>query len=237
MGVDNRRQRREDGRRRREEIRLRAARKARQRKVGVGVAVVLIVGTVAGIIVRDQVTAGRQRREQQALLAQATRAAHAAGCTAVRDVAAYNPSSEDRQHVGSLPALGTYPSQPPASGPHFPTPLAAGVYSSPPPLGGAIHSLEHGAAEVWLAPSASGPDVSRIKSVLGHEDHVIVAPYDYPGPGGQIPGGRQMVLVAWHRIQSCTQVSARVAAAFVAGYDASTSQNYLGDAPEAGASL
>jgi hypothetical protein len=237
LDTDTKRQRREKGRRQREDIRRHAARRMQLRRIGVGLAVGVIVVAVAAVTVHDQVAARQRRQEQQALLARASKAADAAGCTGVRVVKPYNPSSQDRQHVEALPALSSYSSQPPASGPHFPAPLDSGVYTSPPPLGGAIHSLEHGAVEVWLIPSASVPEVSRIQSVLGHEDHVIVAPYSYPDPGGQLSGGRQMVLVAWHHLQYCNQVSALVAEVFVAGYDASTSSNYLGDAPEAGVSI
>ena len=39
-----------------------------------------------------------------------------------------------------------------------------------------------------------------------------MAPYDYEGPGGQLPDGVQMALVAWHRLQivRLTQPGGRV---------------------------
>ena len=46
----------------------------------------------------------------------------------------------------------TYPSVPPASGPHNSIPYGAGVYGTPPPIDRVIHSLEHGAAIVWYSP-------------------------------------------------------------------------------------
>jgi len=110
------------------------------------------------------------------------------------------------------------------------------VYSTPPPIGRAIHSLEHGAAEVWYAPSASGSELTRLQQFFRGEDHVIVAPYDYPGSGGQLPAGRQMALVAWHRVQFCSQVSLPVATTFVKlyHYDSSDKGSYRGVAPEPG---
>jgi len=100
----------------------------------------------------------------------------------------------------------------------------------------AIHSLEHGAAEVWLAPGATGPEVDKLRAALGGQDHVIVAPYSYPGPGGTLPAGRQMALVAWHNVQYCDQVSAAVAVGFVHSYryDPGDTGAYKGEAPELG---
>ena len=63
-----------------------------------------------------------------------------------------------------------------------------------------------------------------------------MAPYDYPGPGGRLAAGKQMVLVAWHRIQPCDSLSLPVATAFVKlyHYDSSDPGAYRGAAPEPG---
>jgi hypothetical protein len=183
---------------------------------------------------------GAERR----LLDQAPAAAAAAGCSPVQTVAPY-PKGLDRAHIGSpdarvMPPLSTYPSTPPASGPHAPVPLAAGVYPSPPAIDTAIHSLEHAAVIVWYDPAATdSADLDRIKSFFrqGNErNHVIVAPYDYPdqGSAGQLPSGRQMAVVAWHRIQYCSQPSLAVAYAFVHQFRFNLYQwgAYKGAAPE-----
>src|SRR5438132_5433470 len=162
---------------------------------------------------------------ERQLLDQAPDAAAAAGCTSVQTVAPY-PKGLDRVHIGSpqarvMPPLSTYPSTPPASGPHAPAPLGAGVYSNPPAIGMTIHSLEHAAVIVWYDPTTADPaELDRIRSFFRQGDernHVIVAPYDYPdqGPAGQLPSGRQMALVAWHRLQYCSQPNLPVAYAFV----------------------
>ena len=188
---------------------------------------------------------GQNTKEREAsslrarLLPQATAAAKQAGCPGVQTIAPY--AGDDRQHVPAIPPLRTYTSQPPTSGPHEITPLNAGGYSSPPDMGKAIHSLEHGAAIVWYEPSASGTELNSITSFFGdpaHQDHVIVAPYDYPdqGSAGRFPAGKQMVLVAWHHIQECSGLSLAVAFDFVAHYrfPPPVGESYQGDAPEQG---
>lgn len=179
------------------------------------------------------------------LLAEAPGAAAAAGCTSVQVTRPY-PGGLDRSHIGTspevrlLPPLSTYPSVPPASGPHDGVPLAAGVYTSPPPIGKAIHSLEHAAVILWYDPSLAPPDqVRRVGDFFrqkNERNHVIVAPYEYPdqGSAGMLASGRGMALVAWHREQLCDDVSLPVAFAFVHSYRFNLYQRgaYRGDAPE-----
>jgi hypothetical protein len=155
------------------------------------------------------------------------------------------PNGLDRTHIGGaearqMPPLSSYPSVPPASGPHAPTPLDAGVYRTPPPIDRAIHSLEHAAVIVWFDPSvASSQGVGDIEAFFsrGNErNHVIVAPYDYAkaGEAGELPAGQTMALVAWHHVRLCAQPSLPVAYAFVHDYRFNLYQRgaYRGDAPE-----
>jgi hypothetical protein len=182
--------------------------------------------------------------DEQRLLDQAPAAAVQAGCTGVRTIPPY-PGGKDRTHVGGsdlpeLPPLSSYPSVPPASGPHFPVPLPAGVYSKPPDIGEAIHSLEHAAVIIWLDPSAmSDPQTEAIKAFFSRGDqrnHVIVAPFDYPNAGaaGKLPDGRQMALLAWHHVRYCDRPSLPVAFDYVypARDDIYHRGAYRGDAPE-----
>jgi Protein of unknown function (DUF3105) len=214
---------------------------------------VLLVGATFWIY-RSSTAPVHLSAEGERLAAQAPAAAGSAGCTGVRMVAPY-AGSLDRAHIGSAvaapPPLSSYPSTPPASGPHDPTPLDAGVYASPPPIYRAIHSLEHGAAIVWVRPGAFDPGGAGLPlrtffNQSGNDNHVIVAPYDYVGQGsaGKLPAGRDMVLVAWHRIQLCRTASLPVAVAFVRSYTTpsrllpfGTPKGYRGEAPEAGLSI
>jgi hypothetical protein len=70
---------------------------------------------------------------------------------------------------------------------------------------------------------------------------VIVGPYDYPdqGAAGQLPAGSEMVLVAWHHMQSCERVSLGAAQDFIGGYRFNSARpaDYKGDAPEQGLAI
>ena len=138
-----------------------------------------------------------------------------------------------------MPPLSTYPSIPPASGPHNPIPLPAGVYSTPPAIDQAIHSLEHAGAIVWYAPDAPKDQIDQIKAFYRQTDNVgqskvIVAPYDYGRRrAASSPRASQMALVAWHIVQTCTLASLPVAFNFTSQYsNAADFQKYIGVAPE-----
>jgi hypothetical protein len=169
----------------------------------------------------------------------------------VTDVGPYQPKSNDRTHLGTgsiltPPKLSTYPSVPPASGPHNPQPLPSGIYSSPPPIDQAIHSLEHAATIIWYDPSATGDQLDELKTFYrnyrtspqgsAQSVKIIIAPYDYPdqGSAGRLPAGTQMALDAWHHVQTCAQVSLPVAFDFTSQYvlPPFEGQTYKGDAPE-----
>jgi hypothetical protein len=200
----------------------------------------LVIFLVGGVLVLAHRLSGAERT----LLAQAAGQERSAGCDPVRTVPPYS-ATLDRAHVGTgspvprMPLLSTYRSVPPVSGPHFPVPLGAGVYRTPPPIGQALQSLEHAAVTVWFSPSLSDPERTRIERFFaqkGEANHVIVAPYSYPAEAaaGQLPAGQQMVLAAWHHLQSCARPSLAVAFAFVHSYRFDLYQwgAYKGDAPE-----
>jgi len=224
-------------------VRRRAIRRRHLRNAAYGLIGVAVIGAIVYGVTRPKHGAALTG-EERALLAQAGSQAGTPECGQIQTIPEYS-GADDRAHIGaqvaSPPPLSSSPSAPPVSGPHDSTPLAAGVYSTPPPVYQAIHSLEHGAVIIWYAPSASGTELDRIKSFFGdaaHQDHVIVAPYDYPDQGsvGRLPAGQRMVLVAWHHIRVCTGPSLAVAFDFVAHYrfPPPAGQSYQGDAPEQG---
>jgi type II secretory pathway pseudopilin PulG len=237
----DREERREAARRQRETLRRRAARRRAIRVGLIASGILAAIATITVYAVSQGQESSRRAAAQSSLLRQAKQAAKTAGCTGIRKVPPY--PGPDQGHIGadvpSPPPLTSYPSHPLASGPHDVTPLDAGVYDSPPDIYQATHSLEHGAAEVWYAPGASGPELTRLTGVLDGEDHVIVAPYRYAGPSGVLPRGREMALVAWHRMQLCDRVSAAAAVSFVHSYryDPGDTSLYKGEAPEAGAPI
>ncbi len=230
-------ERREEARRERAELQRKMARSRRNRRIAIGVAVALVAGAGVFMLTRPK----EARADPAELLAQAPAARQAAGCGQVEDAGSYQPKDQDRGHTPSPVPLSTYPSTPPASGPHNAIPYGAGVYTTPPPIDRVIHSLEHGAAIVWYSPDASGPELERIRSFYEDPEvggRVIVAPYDYPGEGeaGSLPAGTEMAMVAWHKIQTCGEVNLAAAFGFTSTYAAPPfgEQPYRGEAPEAG---
>jgi hypothetical protein len=236
-------ERREEARRYREALRRKAVRRRYLRNGGYALILVAAIGVVVYGATRPKhgpaITA-----QERTLLSQADSQAKVAGCGPVQAIPPYS-GAPDQAHIGaqvaSPPPLSSYSSTPPASGPHDPTPLGAGVYPSPPSVYSTIHSLEHGAAIIWYEPSASGEALDSITSFFddpARQDHVIVAPYNYPdqGSSGKLPTGKQMVLVAWHHIQECSRLSLAVAFDFVAHYrfPVPAGESYKGDAPEQG---
>jgi hypothetical protein len=187
---------------------------------------------------------------EASLLEQAPAAARSAGCGDVVVTGEY-PGGLDRFHIGSAevpvsPPLASYPSTPPASGPHAPVPWPSGSYADPPDVYRTIHSLEHAAAIIWYAPQvASDPvqagELANLRAFFsrpGRQEKVIIAPFAYPAQGaaGRLQEGARMSLVAWHRMRSCERTSLAVAFAFVDQYrfDPAAPERYRGVAPEPG---
>jgi hypothetical protein len=242
-GGPNRLARKEEARKQREALRRKQERKQFLRRAAWGLLIAAVVAAIVFFIVTSRGPKALNAEEKQ-LISQSAAAATAAGCSAVQTTEDYSPSSLDRAHIGSQiptpPALSTYPTTPPASGPHNGTPQKAGTFQQPPDVYMTIHSLEHGAAIIWFDPSLAGsPELQRIldffRTPREKETKVIVAPYNYPdqGTAGQLPQGKQMVLVAWHHIETCNSLSLPAAFKFVADYRAGgPSEGYKGNAPE-----
>jgi len=233
-------ERKEEARRQRLELQRKMAKSRRNRRISIGVVIVLVAIVAGYALTRPN----EARADPEELLATVDQARETAGCKAVEDVGPYQPRDQDQAHVAAQIPLETYPSVPPASGPHNPIPYPAGVNSTPPPIDRVIHSLEHGAAVVWYAPDVSGKELDRIRTFYEDQDvggRVIVAPYDYPdqGAAGTLPAGTRMALVAWHTMQTCTNVNLAAAFGFTSSYTAPPfgQQPYKGQAPEAGAAF
>jgi hypothetical protein len=235
-------ERKEQARQERLELQRKMARSHRNRRIALATVVVVAAGALVFALTRPETAVA----SPDDLLAQADEATQAAGCRAVENVGPYQPESQDQAHISTeeMPPLSQYASVPPASGPHNPVTLAAGVYDSAPPIDRLIHSLEHGAGVIWYSPTASGEQLERLREFYGESaegDRVIVAPYDYPSEGdaGRLPAGTQMALVAWHTMQTCSAVNLAAAFDFTARYSAPPfgDLQYRGEAPEAGNSF
>jgi Protein of unknown function (DUF3105) len=257
-------ERREQARLDREAIQRRTARRRRNRSLGIALIAAALVAVVVGVIVLQPGDSSATADDPDGLLQEASAAASSSGCDDVQTVAPYGgvsdpnaPGYVDQVHIGggdflTGPALSSYPTVPPTSGPHAPIPpgpVAAGIYETPPDLYRAIHSLEHGATIVWYRPGTSQDALDRLTAFYDQpvgdapvgQDRVIVAPFDYPdqGAAGQLPDGVNMALVAWHRLQTCGAVSLPVAFDFSSRFSAPPQgdRTYEGEAPEAGATL
>lgn len=242
-------ERKERARRERLALQARSERSRRTRRLALVGGAIIVAAAVAFVATRPPAPEPAPEG-LDAVLASSTQAQADAGCDAVITAPAYDPESLDRAHtgsdqVGALPSLATYPTTPPASGPHDPNPLPAGIYDRTPDIGPAIHSLEHGGVIIWFAPDAPSADVDALKALYDAEpvagERVIVAPYAYPdnGAASLLPDGVQMAMVSWHRVQLCTAVDAAAAFGFSARYAFPTygDEAYLGEAPEPGAQM
>jgi hypothetical protein len=250
-------QRQEEARLKRLEIEREMAARTRNRKIGIALVVAAIVAVVAVVTFlpkKTPSTAAGTLPTMSALLSQGDAAAKTAGCDTVVETPNYNNAGGadpliDHAHIGvapalTEPALSTYPTTPPVSGPHAnipPGPLSAGIYDAPPDVYRAIHTLEHAGVVIWYSPAiASSPELARIKEFYSQtanvgQSKVVIAPYDYPGEGGQLPKGIEMALAGWHRLQSCSAPSLAAAFAFASQYEnpPAPGRTYVGVAREA----
>jgi Protein of unknown function (DUF3105) len=219
-----------------ERIQQQMASKRRNRNIGLVLIALAAVVVVVVVFVLQPGSSHSNIPSTSELLSSAAAEAKTSGCGPVTTTKNFQnaPGADpaiDHAHIGtppvtSPPPLSQYPTDPPASGPHEPTPLPAGVYNRPPDIYASIHSLEHAGATIWYAPAAANSDaVKQIKAFYSQKANVgqakvIVAPYDYSSQGitGSLPSGVQMALVAWHRLQTCAEPSLAVAFNFTSQY-------------------
>ena len=114
----------------------------------------------------------------------------------------------------------SYPTDPPAGGPHDPVWLNCRVYDEPVRNENAVHALEHGAIWIAYSPDLDPSDVERIEDEFGRSSEVIVSPY----PGLDNP----VSMTAWGRLLEMDSVDLGVMDRFVRAFRDQT-------APEAGA--
>src|SRR5207342_3642762 len=154
----------------------------RNRTLGLVLVVLAIVVAVVAVFLTSggDGTSAAGIPSADTVLSQAAAAEDSAGCDAVQETPNYDdaPGDDppiDHEHIGSAPEVGTapdlstYASIPPASGPHDPTPLTAGIYDSPPDVYQTIHSLEHGAVIIWYAPGATGKPLDDLLAFYGQQ--------------------------------------------------------------------
>lgn len=119
----------------------------------------------------------------------------------VGEVVAVMPNNS---HVTAGTDPGTYSTDPPTSGPHYPDEMQAGFYNegdqqSPYPAGYLVHNLEHGYVIFWYNCSVVGDQEcanlkASIKSVMDQvENFKVIA---FPWPSIDVP----VVMTSWGRL-------------------------------------
>jgi len=112
-----------------------------------------------------------------------------------------------RNHVPDGTAI-QYNSNPPAGGPHYATPQDAGSYTTPPPDGNLVHSLEHGAVILWYNPKQlSTNQIEQLKNIFNQmPGKAIMTPRD----SMDVP----VALSSWGRVLKLKTIDARQIKAF-----------------------
>jgi hypothetical protein len=142
-----------------EEHRKREARAKRNRRIGIGAAIVGAVAIVALIITTVVLTPQPP--------------SYTAGGEGA-DIEGVETFENESTHVETSV---DYEQTPPAGGPHHPAWLNCGVYSEPVPNENAVHSLEHGAIWITYRPGLAPRQVEQLRSLARREDRVLVSPY------------------------------------------------------------
>ncbi|HET9498208.1 MAG TPA: DUF3105 domain-containing protein [Candidatus Limnocylindria bacterium] len=133
---------------------------------------------------------------------------------------------DGRQHIDQGTAGGPYSSTPAASGPHWPEPLAWGVYPSPIPQEPVIHNLEHAGIVIWyqadqLSPTAVAELADYTRGWNASERYkVLVAPW----AGADF--GAPIAIVAWTWLLYLDEVDTELMDTFI--------DQHYGDGPEPG---
>lgn len=122
-----------------------------------------------------------------------------------------SPRSEGAGHTEQAV---TYKTQPPTSGPHFPTPAHdAATLAAPKPYESLVHALEHGRVILWFKPSAAPATRGALKKIYDEDKALTVL----------TPNSRSMpyevAATAWTKLLGCPTYNDRVADAMRAFRD------------------
>jgi len=136
--------------------RARAKRRRTIRAITITVAVVVVIGGIAGFLVL------RNLSEQAAF----------------RNLHVQSLPDLGQKHLDPGGKYTKYNSTPPTSGPHDQTPAPCGVTTEAIPNEVQVHDLEHGVIMVQYKPGLDPAQVSQLEALgRSYSSHVIVAPY------------------------------------------------------------
>lgn len=113
-------------------------------------------------------------------------------------------------HLQQGQRYGSYTSNPPTSGPHWPTPAPWGVYNEPLADETVVHNLEHGG--IWVSyKNAKDSDLAgRLDDVARRYRKVVVT----PRPANDAP----IAAAAWGRLLKLQTFDEAQIVAFIAAY-------------------
>jgi hypothetical protein len=204
-------------RERQERERQEAAAASRRRRVQYVFGGLLAVGVLAGLIALgisafsagdDEVSAASPTTSGEALPelpaqkeTDVRKAADAAGCDL------QHPAYEGAEHEEKAFQPSDYKTNPPTSGPHFPTWYDDGIYEpgTVPDLGQLVHTLEHGRINVQYAPGA-GPEVVRnLEAFLAETDGYHQLLYE-----NTTDMEYEVAATAWTQLLGCPEYNDRV---------------------------
>jgi hypothetical protein len=107
----------------------------------------------------------------------------------------------------------TYKVDPPAGGPHFPTPANPGFYedANVPTDGELVHAMEHGFVVLWYRPDLPDSDretLAALSDEFGRELIVVPRP--------SLPG--KTAVTAWHKRLLCQDIDRAAVALFTTNF-------------------
>jgi hypothetical protein len=141
------------------------------------------------------------------------------GCAPVE-----HPEDLGTAHLAEGEEPPEYSSDPPASGPHDPSPTEAGVfYDSEQPNPQLIHAMEHGAVIFWTNGLSEAEDTEfrdAVNEVFSQGYRSLIG-VPYPALEGKV------AMTAWGTLQVCDQVDPAAIEEFVAAFYGSGGEGIL----------
>lgn len=231
----SRQEEKEQRRREREEAekaeRAAAARKRRVQMVGGGILTLALIGTVvallAGTLGGDGGNGGDGPRTANEAanvalpepeITDVEEAAKAAGCELE------HPKYEGAGHEEKQFQPSDYETNPPTSGPHFPTWYEDGIYApgDVPDLGQLVHTLEHGRINVQYKPGTPQDVVDKLEAFAAEKTGYHILLYE-----NTTDMDAQVAATAWTHLLKCPEYNDQVPDALRTFYDA-----YVDKGPE-----
>lgn len=185
-------------RRQAEERRRAELRKAAMRRNLITIALAVIVGGAAVLLIINERSPKSENQAQSV-----GGSAADAGCTSIE-----NPKVLKGKHIAVGAEHDPYTSTPPTSGPHYGDPAGPvdpGFYSDALQPEAVLHNEEHGMIVFWYRADAPSEVIDKLQTIVDQQpDATVAVPFD------QVPSGKNFSMTAWGHLQSCEEVSQTV---------------------------